>query len=336
MLSQPFLCSPPQVPHSRSEEKEPTSSVAVETPASSETRQEDEQLRKINSTASSSNRSSASTSHRDRPGSTSSTRRDRGKESERQKESRKSKDTTREDKKGRDRERERSQKVSPRSYSRSYDMERRDRKRGDDQGGNKSSCCPAGKSSCGSSLETQLSAHKSYEDLPHYHHNTQTPSGNHRHKDQPVTETDHQSRGKERDLLSSEFMQNRSTNKSKKEREEWKQNMDEVTKEGKWQGDYQYMLADSKRGPRWEDEVDGPARQTNWELEEGERPSSKSGSSSVSRESSSSDNRGKEWQKKPKKNKREKRPAASDLLEEGELRRHKHKKPKRSRDGGEQ
>lgn len=195
-----------------------------------------------------------------------------------------------------------------------------------------------------------------------YYHNPQAQSGNNRHKDRPAG-THHsspslpRSRGKERDLLLSEpaggsglskprtsspaqeFMQNRSRNESVVEKEEWKQKrVDEVDKEGKWLRDNQDILVEKKRGGQWEDEADKLDRQAKWELEEGERSSSsssKSGSSSASQESSGDDKR-KECTKKQKKHRKEKRQAAApELLEEGELKKHKHKKSKKSRDGGE-
>lgn len=353
------------------------------------------ETKESNSTVSSAHRSATPSSGKDRPDSTFSTRErerrmdmerpkdgERGRESERprdrQKESRRSKERTRGEEKGRDRERERghSSKASVRkrncpssshSYSMPHDTERRDRQRGDDQGSNKSPCCPGGKSSSGRSWESgtmsraaELPAHKMYrgmlldlkikdKDHSHYYHNPQAQSGNYRHKDRPAG-THHsppslpQSRTKGRGRMSSpaqEFMQSRSRNESKVEKEEWKQKrVDEVIKEGKWQRDDQDVLAENKRGGQWEGEPDKLDGQTKWELEEGERPSSsssssKSSSSSASQESSSDDGR-KEWKKKQKMHKMEKRQAAPELLEEGELKKNKYKKKsKRSRDGGE-
>lgn len=285
----------------------------------------------------------------------------------RHKESRRSKERTREKEKGRGREEERghgskssAQKTnsppSPRSYSMPRDTERRDRQRGDTQSSDKSSCCPGGKSSSGrigentaTSRANELPAHRTHratlldskmKDHPHCCHDPQSKSDNDRHKDRPAGT--HRSPalsgswGKDRD------MQSRSSHEPKVEKEGWGQErVDEFIKGGKWQRDNEDVLAEKKRGGHWEAEPDELERRTKWELEEGERPSSrssssrKSSSSSASQgSSSSSDETEKEWEMKQKRHKREKRRASPQLLEGGEVK--KHKTSRRSRDGGEQ
>ncbi|XP_051243076.1 E3 ubiquitin-protein ligase RBBP6 [Dicentrarchus labrax] len=191
---------------------QPSMSVTAETPADRETEGEHEQKRQRSVETerdgarslereknSSSHRSVAPSSGKDRPDSTMSAERDRergmemerprdrerGRESERQrdrqKESKRSKERTREEEKGRDMERERGhgsnasvQKRNPPSSSHSYsystahDTERRDRQRGNDQSSNKtSSSCLGGKSFSGRSWES--SAISGAADLPDQH-----------------------------------------------------------------------------------------------------------------------------------------------------------------------
>ncbi|TDH02711.1 hypothetical protein EPR50_G00155420 [Perca flavescens] len=160
------------------------------------------------------------------------------------------------------------------------------------------------------------------------------------------------SRGKERDPLSSgaelgkprisspgqEFMQHRSRNESRVEKEEWKQR--KATK-GIGERESQEMVPE-RGGSRCQDEADELDGQTKWErgreLEEGERPSSRSNSVS----SSSSQENGRDGERKENKNQKrrqkEKRRSSPELLEEGELKKHKPKKKtsKKSRDGGEE
>ncbi|XP_078125021.1 E3 ubiquitin-protein ligase RBBP6 isoform X1 [Sander vitreus] len=314
--------------------------------------------------------------------------RERGRESERpsdrQKESKKSKERAREEENGRDRKRERGhssiasaqKRNPPYSYStQTHDTERRDRQRWGATDGNKSSSCPGGKFSGGRSREssaisrtTELlgqNTHKSYRDTPldskfkdndhpHYCHNHQDPSGNYRpagsHHSPPSLS---HSRGKERDPLSSraelgkprmrspgqEFMQNRSRNESKVEKEEWKQRK---AIKGKGERESQEMVSEREGGSRCKDGADELDGQTKWEggreLEEGERPSSHSRSNSVSSSASQENGRdgGRKENKNQKKRQKEKRRASPELLEEGELKKHKKKTSKKSRDGGEE
>ncbi|XP_037647640.1 E3 ubiquitin-protein ligase RBBP6-like isoform X3 [Sebastes umbrosus] len=269
--------------------------------------------------------------------------RDRGRERERQKESKRSKERTKEEEKGRDRGHSSvasAQKRNPTSsssshsysYSMSHDTERRDNS-------SKSSSCPSGKSSGGRSRESRATevpdqnTHKSCRDTFLDHH--QDPSGNCRpagtHHSLPSLS---HSQGKERDSLPSgsdlgkprmsspaaEVLQDRSRNESKAEKEEWK--LRQLIKEN------EEMVAETEGGSQWEGRR---------ELEEGERPSSRSNSVSSSA-SQEDDGRKEEKKKKQKKHKKEKRRGAPELLEEGELKRHKHKKKtsKKSRDGREE
>ncbi|XP_036944540.1 E3 ubiquitin-protein ligase RBBP6-like isoform X3 [Acanthopagrus latus] len=270
--------------------------------------------------------------------------RERGRESERprdrQKESKRSKERTRDEGRGRDRETERGH-GSRNLPSSSHDRERRDRHRGDDQSGDKSSWCPGRKSSSGSISRAgeppDQNAHRTCRDtFPDWKckdrsrcQNPRDTSGNYRHQDRP-TGTRHSppslshSWGKALPPESpggSELRKPRMSSpgreltQSKAEKGEYKRNrVDKVVKEGKVEGD-----ADKLCGGR--------------ELEEGERPSSNSVSTSASQESSDDDDsdRGKEQKKKHRK---EKRQGALELLEEGVLKKHKHKKAKKSRDGG--
>lgn len=288
--------------------------------------------------------------------------RERGRDSDRprnrHKESRRSKERTRE----KERERGHSSKSSaqrtnsppsPRSYSVPRDTERSDRQRGDTQSSDKSSCCPGGKSSSGRigentaiSRANELPAHRTHratlldskmKDHPHSYHDPQSKSDNYRHKDRPTgtrrSPALSGSWSKDRDV------QSRSRNETKAEKEGWKQErVDEFIKGGKWQRDNEDALAEKRRGGHRGDEPDGLERRTKWELEEGERPSSSSSrksSSSSASHGSSSDERGKEWEMKQERHKGgEKRQASPQLLEGGEVK--KHKTSRRSRDGGEQ
>ncbi|KAF1379277.1 hypothetical protein PFLUV_G00174410 [Perca fluviatilis] len=315
--------------------------------------------------------------------------RERGRESERQKESKRSKERAREEENGRDRKRERghssiasAQKRNPPSSSHSYsystqrhDTERRDRQRGGDTDGNKSSSCPGRKFSGGRSRESSAmsraaellgqNTHRSYRDTPldskfkdkdhpHCCHNPQDPSGNNRpagtHHSPPSLS---HSRGKERDPLSSgaelgkprmsspgqEFMQSRSRNESRVEKEEWKQR--KATK-GIGERESQEMVSEREGGSRCKDEADELDGQTKWEggreLEEGERPSSRSNSVSSSASQENSRDGERKENKNQKKRQKEKRRSSPELLEEGELKKHKHKKKmsQKSRDGGEE
>ncbi|XP_049924463.1 E3 ubiquitin-protein ligase RBBP6-like isoform X3 [Epinephelus moara] len=289
--------------------------------------------------------------------------RDRGRESERswdrQKESKRSKERTREEERRRDRRKERD---SPKrnhpssshsySYSMSHDSERRDRQRGGDPGG-----CPGVKSS--SSRANELPDHdtnKSHRDTlmdskfkdkdqPYYYHIHQDLSGNRpagTHHSPPSLS---HSQRKERDLLPSgselskprmsspewETVQNRFRDDSKVEKAEWK--LQQVIKEVK---------RERERGSRREDDTVELDRQTRQEggreLEEGERPSSRSNSvSSSASQENDRDDRRKEKKTTQKKHKKEKRRASPELLEEGELKKHKHKKTaKKSRDESEE
>nr|XP_046271129.1 E3 ubiquitin-protein ligase RBBP6-like isoform X2 [Scatophagus argus] len=302
--------------------------------------------------------------------------RERGRESERQrerqKERKRSKERTREEERRRDRERrerERGSKASvqmrnspsPSSHSySSHDAERRDRQRGDNQGSTRSSCCPHEKSSSGRSWESSTMSraaeppdqNRDILDHSHHYHSLQDPSVNYRHQERPAGT---HSQGTERDPPPSEFsgaselskprmsrpgqefIQNRSRNESKVEKEEREQKMvAKVIKEGKGERDYQGRVAERKRGGHWENEDDKLDRKTTWvgrrEQEEGARHSSsrKSVSPSSSQESSGDDTR-KEWKKKQQKHKKEKRQAARELLEEEEMK--NHKKSRQCRDG---
>lgn len=346
--------------------------------------------REKKATLTSTDRSVAPSSGKERPDNTLSTRRDsererrmhmekpkdgeRGRDSDRprnrHKESRRSNERTREKEKGRDIERGRghcskssAQKTnsppSPRSYSMPPDTERRDGQRGDTQSGDKSSCCPGGKSSSGRigentaiSRANELPAHRTHratqldskmKDHPHCYHDPQSKSDNYRHKDRPTGT--HRSPALSGSWSKDRDMQSRSRNETKVEKEGWKQErVDEFIKGGKWQRYNEDALAEKKRGGHWEDEPDELERRTKWELEEGERPSSSSSgsssgssrksSSSSASQGSSSDERGKEWEMKQNRHKREKRQASPQLLEGGEVK--KHKTSRRSRDGGEQ
>ncbi|XP_041812681.1 E3 ubiquitin-protein ligase RBBP6 isoform X2 [Chelmon rostratus] len=212
----------------------PSSSVSVtaETPSGNEeqrhreterdrARGKDEE-RDRNSTLSSSQRSVAPSSGKDRPDSPLTTERNGERRMEmerprgRQKESNRSKEREREGEKGGDREREgrhsssgSTQKRDPPSsshsysYSTSHDTERRDRQRGGDQDGNKTPCSPGGKSSNGRSWKSSVTSRaadppsQTYRDTllglkftDRYHsrhyHNPQDPSGNYRHQDRPA------------------------------------------------------------------------------------------------------------------------------------------------------
>ncbi|XP_071330261.1 E3 ubiquitin-protein ligase RBBP6-like isoform X2 [Trachinotus anak] len=293
---------------------------------------------------------------------------------DRHKESKRSKERAKEEERGRDRGREREHSsfvighVS--SYSTYQDTERRDRQRGEqDHEKRSNSLRPDGKfSSSGSRERGSVSraavlphkhTHKTYGDMsldskgkdrnhPHHYQNHRDPSGNYRHQGRPAG-THHSSlyhshsHSKEREpppsqssspktskpRMSSpgeELLQSRSRTESKVERHEWKSNK-----------------VDKVIGSHWQDKADKLAGETKWqggkELEEGERPSSGSRSSSVgssaSQESSKDDMR-KEQKKKQKHHKKEKSQASPELLEEWELKKHKHKKSKRNKDGMEE
>ncbi|XP_019113893.2 E3 ubiquitin-protein ligase RBBP6 isoform X2 [Larimichthys crocea] len=307
--------------------------------------------REKNSTLSSSHRSMAPSSGKDKPGSTLSSERmemerprdgERGRESERPrerpKESRRSKERerTRMEVKGKDRGREKGHKrnlPSSSSYSHTYptslDTERRDRQRGDDQGSNKSSYSLGGKSISSRSQESSTlsraaevsdpNAHKTYRDtFLDLKFSEDLP--HHYHQDRPARthcsppSLSH-SQGKERDPLPYESSggSELSKHRASSPARELTQNISRNV--GKVE------MVEWKRQTRWEE---------SGELEEGERPSSNSISSSASHESSSSgdDDMRKEWKKKHKK---EKRQAAPEPLEEGELKKHKKKKSRKSR-----
>ncbi|KAM9346018.1 uncharacterized protein ABDE67_012625 [Symphorus nematophorus] len=246
-------------------------SVTAETPTEGETRGEFEQRRRReierkrdrekekNDTLSSSHRSVAPSSGKDRPDSTLSTERywdrdrrmemerprdrERGRDSERprdrQKESKRSRERTREEEKGRDRERKRnppsSSHPSSSSHSKSHDTERRDRQRGADQGSNKSSC---GKSSSARAAElpdqnTNKTCRDMFLDLkfkdrdhPHYYQNPHDPSGTHRHQNRyagtnPSPPSLSHSRGKERDSLPSQYSGESELTKAKMSNPSW-------------------------------------------------------------------------------------------------------------------
>ncbi|XP_032392378.1 E3 ubiquitin-protein ligase RBBP6 [Etheostoma spectabile] len=272
------------------------------------------------------------------------------------------------------------QKRNPPSSSHSFsyltpthDTERRDRQRGGDTDSNKSSSSPGGKFSGGRSRECRAAGplgqntHKSNRDTPldskfkdkdhpHYYNSHQDPSGIYRpagtHHSPPSLS---HSRGKERDQLSSgaelgkprisspgqEFMQTRRRNESKVEKEEWKQRK---AIKGKGERETQEMVSEREGGRQCKDEADKLDGQTKWEggreLEEGERPSSRSRSNSVSSSASQENGRddGRKEKKNQKKRQKEKRRASPELLEEGELKKQKHKKKpsKTSRDGEEE
>ncbi|XP_070838083.1 E3 ubiquitin-protein ligase RBBP6-like [Chaetodon trifascialis] len=258
------------------------------------------------------------------------------------------------------------------TYSTSHDTERRDRQRGDDQGSNKSSCSPSGKSSSGRSWESSSinraaelpnkTCGNTLHDLKladryhsHSYHNPQDPSGNHRQQDRPLGT--HQSPpsfsrswGKERDLppsessggselskprMSSPARELRRSRNDRVEKGEWKRNkVDKGIKEGKGERENQGVLAERDRGSRWEDEADKLEGQTRWEGGRELEEGQRPSSNSVSE--SSGDERKKEWKQKQKKHKKAKRPPAPELLEEGELRKHTAKKSRKGRDGSEE
>ncbi|XP_042361431.1 E3 ubiquitin-protein ligase RBBP6-like isoform X2 [Plectropomus leopardus] len=286
--------------------------------------------------------------------------RERGRERsrDRQKESKRSKDRIREEEKGRDRRKER---ASPRrnalpsshsySYSTSHDTERRDRQQGGDLGGNKSSSSPGGKLSGDSSRATELpkqNTHKSYsatvmdfklKDKDRDYHNHQDQSGNYRstgnhhpQKRDPLPSGSELSKPR----ISSpewEIMQNTSRNESKVEKGEWK--LQQIIRESRGERDKQEMkkamVAEGEGGCRREDEADELGRRR--ELEEVERPSSRSDSvsSSASQENGRDDGR----KEKKKKHKKEKRQNTPELLDDEELKKRK-KTSKKSRDGREE
>lgn len=177
------------------------------------------------------------------------------------------------------------------------------------------------------------------KDHPHFYHNQQDPSGSFRHKDRPVG-TDHSppslphSRGKERIPLPCKPSGGSELGKRSK--------VDKVYKGGKGARENQEMVAQREGGGPCEGKADQLDGQTKWEgareLEEGERPSSRSNSASSSKsQESGRDDRRKETKKRHKKHKKETRQPSLELLEEGELKKHKHKKKsKKSRDGGEE
>ncbi|XP_038552141.1 E3 ubiquitin-protein ligase RBBP6-like isoform X3 [Micropterus salmoides] len=292
--------------------------------------------------------------------------RDRGRESERprdrQKKSKRSKGRTREEEKGRERERDGqhgniasiqnrnpSSSVQSCASSVSHDTDRRDRGREGDHNSIMTSSSPGGKFSSGRSWESSTisraielpdkNAHKTYKDHPHFYHNQQDPSGSFRHKDRPVG-TDHSppslphSRGKERIPLPCKPSGGSELGKRSK--------VDKVYKGGKGARENQEMVAQREGGGPCEGKADQLDGQTKWEgareLEEGERPSSRSNSASSSKsQESGRDDRRKETKKRHKKHKKETRQPSLELLEEGELKKHKHKKKsKKSRDGGEE
>ncbi|XP_075942602.1 uncharacterized protein LOC142945120 isoform X2 [Anarhichas minor] len=334
----------------------PSSSVFVtsETTTNREAQNEEKRERSVERerektpVLSSSHRSVAPSSGKDRNDSTAYSDRDgerrrnrgRGRESERprerQKESKRSKERVREEEKGRDRERERNPPSSSHysSHLKSRDTERRDRQRGGgDPGDTKSSPRISRKSSAGRSRATEVpdqNTHKSCRDTlldstfkgkdqPHYYHNHLDPPENKRHQDRPAG-THHSPPEPRMSSPAPEVMQNRSRNESRVEKEEWK--LRQVKKEGKRRR-VEEMVAVRAGGSRWEDEGVGRTKwETIREVEEGERTSSRSVSSSESQENG---------RKEKKKKQQEKRHDASELLEEEEL-----KKTTKSRDGREE
>ncbi|XP_053193953.1 E3 ubiquitin-protein ligase RBBP6-like isoform X2 [Scomber japonicus] len=118
--------------------------------------------------------------------------------------------------------------------------------------------------------------------------------------------------------------------------EEWKRyKLDKALKESKGEREMRETEAERQQSGGWEaDKLDGEAK---WgagkELEEGERPSSRSSSvSSSASQGNSKDDGRKSRKKKQKKHKKEKRPAGPEL-EEGELKKHKKKKSKKNKEG---
>ncbi|XP_023252896.1 E3 ubiquitin-protein ligase RBBP6-like [Seriola lalandi dorsalis] len=205
---------------------------------------------------------------------------------------------------------------------------------------------------------------------PHDYRNYRDPSGSHRHQGRPAgthhsSPSHSHSQGRERELPPSEssspktsksrmsspgqeFMQSRSRNERKEEKQEWKRNkVNKLIEESKGERETREMEAERVGVSQWQDEADKLSGETKWqggkELEEGERPSSGSRSRSSSSVSSSAsqdksrDDKRNERKKKQKHHKKEKSQATPELLEEWELKKHKHKKKtKKNKDGREE
>ncbi|XP_042248692.1 E3 ubiquitin-protein ligase RBBP6-like isoform X2 [Thunnus maccoyii] len=133
-----------------------------------------------------------------------------------------------------------------------------------------------------------------------------------------------------------EKRENRRRNDSREEKGEWKRyKLDKVIKENKGERETREIETERERGSQWEaDELDGePKWGAGRELEEGERPSSRSSSSvsSSASQGNSRDDRRKDRKKKQKKHKKERRHSGPEL-EEGELKKHKKKKSKKNKE----
>lgn len=259
------------------------------------------------------------------------------------------------------------------SIATSQDAERRERQHGSSQGSNKTSSCSSGifisfrnrESSTMSRAPDQatqnvyktqrdLSLNLKYKDKVyiHYHNIHQDPPGSDQNKDKAPGSHHSQpslshSCSKGRDPLpfeSSKYPQRESPNlgliQGKVGKGEWKPNKaDKLVREVKGERENQRMPAGQGGGSRWEDETDSKVdgegeRGGGGELEDGEMLSSQSSSvGSSPSEGNSKDDKGTEKEKKPKEQKKEKRHATPERLQEGELKKHKHKKLKKSKEG---
>ncbi|XP_069566073.1 E3 ubiquitin-protein ligase RBBP6-like isoform X1 [Brachyistius frenatus] len=301
--------------------------------------------------------------------------RHREREREREKESTRSKERRREEGRGRngERHREKEKRNGPSSSSRSNsfsmseDTERRDRQRGGDQGGNKSSSCPGWKLSSvrskgGSEIskatdrpdqnthKTDMLVDSKYKSKDHLRdHNNQDLSGDSRHQDRPAGT--HRSppslshcHSKERDMVpfqSSVHPPRGSLNvdlmQSQVERGECNADkVDKVVKEVKGETENEERVAEREGGGWWENEAVKLDGDTKWEgrreMEEAEKPSSVSSSES---QDNSQDKQQKEKKKKQKNHRREKRQVAPEQLEEEELKKHKKEEEESGGEGSD-
>lgn len=257
------------------------------------------------------------------------------------------------------------------SFSTSHNADRTDLQYGGSQGSNKSSSCPSKKFTSARNRESntiskepnllEKDAQKTHRDpslnlrykdknYSHYHSNHQDSSGSDRNKDRaPGTHHSH-SRGKGRDLLPFEspgYSQRDSPHLGLMQREAGKEERkpnkaQKFVKEGKEGREHRGMMAVQGGGAWWEHEADYKVDGVeNWfgrgrDLEEGEMLSSRSSSvGSSASQGNSKDEKRTEKERKQKRQKKEKRQATPEQPQDGELKKHNHKKCKKRRDGAE-
>lgn len=267
--------------------------------------------RERNTAASSSQRSLAPSSGKDRTGSALSNRRDVERDRRMDTEGQKERERGRVNKSPRD-ERKESQ--------RSKERTRKEEKRSSNS--SKASAYRRTSPSSSHSATQKMDPRIKDKQSPHHHHHPEAQSGHYLLKDRRAGS--HQSspshsgsRSKDRARTSSPLEELSSRNRSKVAKEEWKaKRAAEVMKEDK-------RPRDDRDGGRCEERVD--EADGKWELEEGERPSSSSSSSKSSSSSAGRESFGKERGNELKrKHNEEKRRASPEPLDDS--RKYKHRK----------